>query len=78
MKKKGDFVETWFDTGAFGATLLYGIVTAAGPKQFTVKWESGTVNRLHQDHYDIRIVDREKVMECGNLAALVVPEGGRK
>jgi hypothetical protein len=48
--KRGDLVETWFDTGAFGGVILYGVVVAAGPKRYTVVWESGLRNRLDQDH----------------------------
>ena len=44
----GDHVETYFDTGAFGVSLLWGKVVAAGPKTFTVEWESGLRNRLRQ------------------------------
>jgi hypothetical protein len=46
--KRGDPVQTYFDTGAFGYSLLYGRVIKAGPKTFTVLWESGLTNRLRQ------------------------------
>ena len=47
--EKGQVVSLWFDTGAFGARLLYGMVIASGPKSFTVEWQSGIVNRISQD-----------------------------
>lgn len=46
--RRGQFVQTWFDTGALGATLLYGVVVAAGPRAYYVRWESGIVNRIAQ------------------------------
>lgn len=46
--KVGDIIATWFDTGAFGAQLLFGVVIAAGPKAYRVRWESGATNRIEQ------------------------------
>lgn len=46
--KVGDIVAYWFDTGAFGASLLLGVVIAAGPKMYRVRWESGRSNRIEQ------------------------------
>jgi hypothetical protein len=46
--KVGDIVATWFDTGAFGAAILFGLVIAAGPKSYRVRWESGNTNRVEQ------------------------------
>jgi hypothetical protein len=46
--KVGDVIATWFDTGAFGAKLLFGVVIAAGPKAYRVRWESGHTNRIDQ------------------------------
>jgi hypothetical protein len=46
--KKGDEVQTLFDTGAFGCTILYGYVIAAGPKAYRVRWESENTNRVRQ------------------------------
>lgn len=46
--RRGQYVRTWFDTGAMGATILYGRVVAAGPRAYTVCWESGLRNRLQQ------------------------------
>lgn len=46
--KIGDVIATWFDTGAFGAQLLFGVVIAAGLKAYRVRWESGHTNRVEQ------------------------------
>jgi len=46
--KVGDIIATWFDTGAFGAQLLLGVVIAAGPKAYRVRWESDNTNRVEQ------------------------------
>jgi hypothetical protein len=46
--KKGDLVRYFFDKGR-SYEWLYGTVVKAGPKTFTVKWESGQRNRLPQD-----------------------------
>jgi hypothetical protein len=46
--KRGDQVQTWFDTGAFGAKILYGVVITAGRKVYFVQWESGLTNRIKQ------------------------------
>lgn len=46
--KVGNCIATWFDTGAFGPALVFGVVIAAGPKMYRVRWESGYSNRLEQ------------------------------
>jgi len=46
--KVGDVIATWFDTGAFGMNLLFGVVIAASPKAYRVRWESGSTNRVEQ------------------------------
>jgi len=46
--KTGDIIATWFDTGAFGAQLLFGVVIASGPKSYRVRWESGNTSRIEQ------------------------------
>ncbi len=46
--KLGDVIATWFDTGAFGAQILFGVVIAAGRKAYRVRWESGMTNRVEQ------------------------------
>lgn len=65
--RRGDVVRTWFDTGALGATLLYGRVIAAGPRQFAVRWESGIVNRCQQGRRD---VERLTASACDYAAAV--------
>lgn len=55
--KVGDHVETMFDTGAMGVTPLHGNVVAAGPKRYTVEWESTLRNRLPQGYHDVRKVE---------------------
>jgi hypothetical protein len=45
----GDKVKTWFDTGAMGATILVGVVIAAGLKTYRVRWESNLTNRIRQN-----------------------------
>lgn len=51
--KKGDLVETWFDTGCGGSamggpTILYGVCIAAGPKTAR-KAAQDAVNRYDHD-----------------------------
>lgn len=59
--KKGDQVQTWFDTQSSSnhgrARLLYGEVIAAGPMAYRVRWESGLTNRVRQG--DTNVVPRE-------------------
>ncbi len=43
-----DIVSTWYDTGALGATILYGRVVKAAAKTYVVRWESGLQNRIKQ------------------------------
>lgn len=46
--KRGDYVQMWFDTGAFGVNLLFGVVIESGPKAFKVRWESGNTNVIRR------------------------------
>lgn len=65
MKAKGQFVQTWFDTGAMGAAILFGYVIKAGPKTYTVMWESGIRNRIQQTLLGITIIkDKELLAEA--------------
>lgn len=54
---KGQYVETWFDTGCGrgstigGPSILYGICIAAGTKTARIRWESGLTNRVSQTDY---------------------------
>lgn len=61
----GDYIRTWFDTGALGPTLLYGRVIKAGAKTFTIRWESGICNRLEQD---TRAVDYAHIADVDGYA----------
>ncbi|MGO9837875.1 MAG: hypothetical protein ACLP1X_27110 [Polyangiaceae bacterium] len=63
MKRRGDYVKYWFDTGAMGYTILYGVVEQAGPKTYTVRWESGIRNRVRQDNPSVKVVSPEDVDE---------------
>lgn len=60
--KRGDLVQTMFDVGAnMGHRILYGKVIAAGPKTFTVRWESGLTNRCRHDHPSVKLA-RDQVL----------------
>ena len=52
----GTPVTTWWDTGAFGLTVLRGRVVASGPQAALIEWESGLRNRIRWD--DRRGVER--------------------
>ncbi len=80
--KIGDIIATWYDTGAFGATLTFGVVIAAGSKMYRVRWESGNTNRIEQGrticwlyndwngYTDSEIARIEKALSVSNLRAL--------
>lgn len=51
--KVGDLVQTYFDTGAMGVTVLYGKIISAGDKRAGVLWESGWTNRIKQTRTDV-------------------------
>ena len=53
-KRRGDVVWYPFDTGAFGLQMVCGVVTKAGPRTYTVRWESDATNRLRQDRQDVK------------------------
>lgn len=57
--KVGDIVWYLYDTGARGAACLYGIVTKAGEKTATVRWESGIRNRVRQNNNQIKLVSED-------------------
>lgn len=73
--RTGELLSCQYDTGALDYTTLYGVVIAAGPKTFTVKWESGRVNRRPQgDHLTRRptnLTPAEHAELLNNLAAVV-------
>jgi hypothetical protein len=57
---KGQYVRAYFDTGAMGAEIIYGVVVAAGPRAFTVRWEGGNTNRCRQGEDTVtRVTERE-------------------
>src|SRR5262245_496241 len=61
----GDLVQYWFDTGAMGASILYGVVVEAGPKTARIVWESSLSNRIAQDKQDVRHADDyELALKC--------------
>lgn len=58
---RGDYVQTLFDTGAFGYTSLYGIVEKAGVRTYTVRWESGLRNRIRQGNRNVSHIKPDDV-----------------
>lgn len=61
MFKLRDVVKTWWASGdPMGHGWVYGVVEAAGPRTFTVRWESGIRNRRPQD---TRAIEHEKDAE---------------
>ncbi len=47
--RRGDLVRTWYDEGTrSGGGYVFGVVTKAGPRAFTVRWESGNVQTRPQ------------------------------
>lgn len=89
---KGALVQTLWDAGGGrdGVTTMYGEVVSAGPKTFTVEWESGCRNRLEHGRQGIaparhedearRSIDRCRAIRAGSsptakaLAALLKPD----
>lgn len=63
----GDYVKTWFDTGAMGVTTMYGRVIKSGRATYTVRWESGICNRVVQGY---RGVDRVAAADVDHRAFL--------
>lgn len=64
LLRTGDKVRTWFDTGAMGAQILYGLVIASGPKRATVLWESGLCNRILQCGSRVERATDKEWQEC--------------
>ena len=83
--KRGDIVKMFFDTGAFGAQILFGLVVKAGPKRYTVTWESQLRNRLEQGRAIVTLVEDAELLEearkglrrAGLLPAPEASEHGR-
>lgn len=61
--KRGDVVKMFFDTGAFGAQILFGLVVKAGPKAYVVVWESRRRNRLEQGRQIVTLVEDADLLE---------------
>ena len=61
--ERGDIVTYWYDTGAMGCRHLYGIVVKAGPKTYTVCWESGIRNRLDQGRRDVTLLTDQEILQ---------------
>lgn len=57
MRQRGDLVQYWFDTGAMGAAILYGMVIAAGPSAYRVRWESNNTNRIRQGDTTVKLAE---------------------
>ena len=68
--KIGDVIATWFDTGAFGAQLLLGVVIAAGPKAYSVRWESSNTNRVEQGRTTCWLYDDWKDWTDAEIATI--------
>jgi len=56
-RKVGEEVQTWFDTGAMGCTILRGRVVKASPMTYTVEWESGLRNRIRQGDKRVKLAE---------------------
>ena len=62
--RRGQLVQTWFDTGACGATILYGRVVAGGRLEFTVRWESGLTNKVKQGSQLVKLAEDRATAEA--------------
>jgi hypothetical protein len=73
--KRGDLVQTYFDTGAFGAKILYGRIVKAGPKTATIEWESRNRNRIEQSpHVGVKLAeDQEDAARALNVTNVTNP-----
>lgn len=61
---RGDIASYWYDTGAFGMKTLLGVVIKAGPKSFTVRWESGICNTLRREEpKNVKLVTDPELLE---------------
>ncbi len=66
---RDDLVQTMFNTGAMGLTVLYGRVVASGPKTATVLWESNLTNRIRHDQSRVGIAkDQAEASRAMNKA----------
>ena len=53
MFSKGDVVNRWHDTGAFGNRMVFGEVVRVNRKTITVRWEGGRVWRIEPQHLEL-------------------------
>lgn len=44
--QKGDIVNRWYDSGAFGAQMIFGEVVRVNRKTVTVRWEGNRIWRI--------------------------------
>ena len=51
--KKGDIVNRWHDTGAFGYQMVFGEVIRVNRKTVTVRWERNRIWRIEPHHIDL-------------------------
>lgn len=73
--KDGDFVSVPYHDG-LKSTTVYGIVERAGAKTFTVRWESGRVNRVsYLEPKGVKRVPRACVDETGLRRLLRLQDG---
>jgi hypothetical protein len=63
LKKVGQYVQYWFDTGCRGCVWLLGVVVEAGPKAYRVRWESGQHNRIRQDNPNVKSVTSATLLD---------------
>lgn len=67
---KGDYVRIWWDTGAMGMSILYGLVVKSGPKSITIRWPNGTRNRVNRENgKGVEIVRVDEIEEAARILA---------
>ena len=60
--KTGDYVQCFFDArDRAGYQACYGIVYAAGPKSFSVRWESGIRQRRPQGDREVILATNQEL-----------------
>lgn len=72
---KGAVVETWHDDGRGGGP-VFGLVTAAGPRRFSVTWESGIRQRRPQGCHHVALVPetRRDLARLALVKAALLPQ----
>lgn len=61
---RGALVRTWYDEGCGPGGYVYGVVTKAGPRTFTVRWESGVVQRRPQGYHACSLLPADEHAEA--------------